>query len=212
MKKFIIRLIVIVGIVNMVSCLPGDSFCEIECPEDIVVTPEDLTYSLRQKHFTALFQIDESIYFGVDNQAKDYSYRVIDTHIAWLKFSDGSQSDFYTYSITYKIDYTTELQVLSPKDLCGKTFNYDNGFKVNDSVTIECQTQIESFDDVTICFNEEYLRFCSPELDCCQIIPLTLSFTDYNSSELYGTVVFSLTSTNGNLIEKMEQSLIFKLI
>ena len=213
MKKFIISLIVIVGFANLLACLPEGPFFDIKPPEAFVpdATSEEPTPNLQHTHFTVMSQIEENIYFGSANQPAEFTYRIIDIHLAWLEYPDGSKSKNYSYYITHKIDYTEKINHSSPEDLCGKTFKYDNGFKIDDSVTIECQTQIESFDDVSIFSNGKYLHYSSAMLECCQITPLSLCFTDYNSSTLHGTVTFSVTSPDGNPIEEVEQSLVFGL-
>lgn len=199
-------------ILIMTSCLIACN-TEILVPEPAVKSDTMLlTYQLNQMHFVVLRQIEYLICLDDHPNFEAINYKFVDVHLAWLEFSNDSTSNYYPYEITHSITHTAELNLTSPKDLLSQTFTYDNGFKIDTSNLIEVNSQIESFDVVTIPVDGKEVEFSSPELENCKLVALSLKFTDYNSSQINGIITLAFSDTNGNLSETMEFPATFKLI
>ena len=173
---------------------------------------QPLTYQLEQMHFVILTQIEHLICIDTDSSSEIGDYKFLDVHLAWLKFSNDSTSNYYPYEITHSVAYTTDLKDVSAEDLLTRAFVYDNGFRIDSSNLVEVNSQIESFDSVSIPANGTEIEFTAPELKCCELVPLNLKFTKHNYPYLNGIMTLAFKDLNGNLSETMEFPVTFHLI
>ena len=159
-------------------------------------------FTLMQEHFVTIRQIIHTLVLNTD-EAYISGYRFIDVHIAWLSFADDSLSNPKPYEICYIAEYDDEICHSSPWELIGQTFIYNNGFKVGEN-TIDCKTTIESFDKVFFVINDTLVEFFPPELKSCNLLPLTLTFTELTSNHLKGIINLAFYDENNNITDSLE--------
>ncbi len=190
MKKIILLVVSLLAL-RATSCVPDIA------PEQISSTENksrsaDLSYELKQDHFTSLRQIIHTIVLGSDQQPPE-QYRFVDVHVAWLVYSDGGSSNYKVFEICHNVSYNKQLSLSSPQDLLGKTFTYQDGFKFADN-TVWIKSEIESFDDVSFTINNQKITFSQPELQCCELLPISLTFSEYDNNVLKGTMYLVFAS------------------
>lgn len=200
MKK-IILLVVSLLVLRSTSCVPDIS------PEQTSTTENksrsaDLSYELKQEHFTSLLQVVHSIVLGSDQQPPE-QYRFVDVHVAWLVYSDGESSNYKVFEICHNVTYNKQLSLSSPQDLIGKTFAYQDGFKFADN-TIWVKSEIESFDNVSFSINNQKITFSPPELQCCELLPVSLTFSEYHDNVLTGVMQLVFASHGESADEALE--------
>ena len=98
------------------------------------------TYQLKTKHFVSGILTEHS--FGFNTGTESVKYKFVDTHIAWLEYSNGNKTKYFTYDVTHSVDYTSTLKHHNAKELLGQTFIYDNGFQIDELNLIEFYSDI----------------------------------------------------------------------
>lgn len=202
------NIIILVTAISLIAC-NSELLDQVPTANAKQVT---LSYQLKQMHFVVLRQIEHIICFNDYDAPDNINYKFIDVHLAWLNFSNDSTSNYYPYEIIHKVTYTPEIVTQTPESLCDKIFSYHNGFEIDDYNLIQCHSQIESFDHVTIPISkDEEIEFSPPELECDELTPLTLTFTNYNSSEITGIITLAFKDKYNNLSETLELPVTFKI-
>ena len=195
MKKIIYLIMALV----LLGCTHKEPYTEIT-----------ITSRLQTSHFVSTLQIETS--FGFETDAKDIKYKIVDTHVAWLEYSNGYKTKLFTYDVTHSVDYTSALSTQAPETLIGNSYIYDNGFNIDAANVIKCYFEIENFESVTIYTADEALVFEPKDLNFCKIAPQSICFTKYEASQIHGIIMLGFEDCERGISSSLELPVTFKII
>ena len=193
------KIIYLIMVVAIFSCTHKELY-----PETTI------THQLQTSHFVSTLKIETSFGFGTEDQ--DVKYKVVDTHVAWLEYSNGHKTKLFTYDITHSVDYTTTLSTQAPETLVGNSYTYDNGFNIDATNVIKCYFGIESFEGVTIYAADETFVFEPKDLSFCKIVPQGIRFTKYERPQLHGIILLGFEDCENGILSSLELPATFKII
>lgn len=180
------------------------------CTRKEIYTETTITRQLQTSHFVSILQIENSFGFGTEDQ--DVKYKVVDTHVAWLEYSNGYKTKLFTYDVVHSVDYTPTLLTQTPETLVGNSYIYDNGFNIDVANVIKCYFEIEYFESVTIYTADEALVFEPKDLNFCKIVPQSICFTKYEASQIHGIIMLGFEDCERGISSSLELPVTFKII
>ncbi len=193
--------------------------CAHNCTPDIVPEQQlslaksdeasNLEFTLMQEHFVTISQIIHNLVIDTNEDCIS-GYRFIDVHIAWLLFADGKTTNPKPYEICYNVLYNNTLCYSSPQELIGKTFTYDDGFKIAQN-SIKCEINTESFDNIFFTIDNTKIEFSYPELKSCFLQPTTLSLNELIGNTLKGTINIAFYNDENKILDSLELPIELKL-
>jgi hypothetical protein len=191
MKRIIKSALIALTIVCAISCSEKFPILDETSFEDERTLPappspdDNLSYELKQKHYETWHQIE--YYFGSDKEV----HRIVDVNLVWLEFSSGYLSDSVLFEIAYNPQYTNQINCENPKAYLNTKINYDNGFKIGDSI-VECSFVAENYDNLIISINDRNIEISSSELQYCPITPISLHINNVDSKYIYATLLIEI--------------------